>query len=254
MTRTDSPARAFAPVAPRMVTASPPYAIPLLWLLGVAVAGFVVFLAYRQGLVAQVFETDRTRLSAVIIALAIFGTLHAGWRLWRLASEEQRLHACIALLRARPDAPLGYEHGLAGAYFAARLEQDATTERSELRDAMELTTVLGERARQHHAHGRFLAGALIKLGLLGTVVGFVLMLNSVGAVESFDTSDVQRIMTLMSQGMGVALYTTLVGLVTSMVLGAQYLLADQYANRFVGLAAEFANRELGASRANATNT
>ena len=74
------------------------------------------------------------------------------------------------------------------------------------------------------------------------------MLNSVGAVESFDASDVQRIMTLMSQGMGVALYTTLVGLVTSMLLGAQYLLADQYANRFVGLAAEFAGRELARPR------
>ena len=65
-----------------------------------------------------------------------------------------------------------------------------------------------------------------------------------GAVESFDVGDVQRIMQLMSQGMGVALYTTLVGLVSSMALGFQYLCADQAANRLVAVAGEFAQREL----------
>ncbi len=81
--------------------------------------------------------------------------------------------------------------------------------------------------------GWFLAGLVIKLGLLGTVIGFVLMLGSVSGLESLDIGDVKQLMQQMTQGMGIAMNTTMVGLVSSMLLGIQYLLLDRSADRFV---------------------
>ena len=74
---------------------------------------------------------------------------------------------------------------------------------------------------------------MIKAGLVGTVIGFVQMLASVSALESFDISQMQEVLRNMSSGMGVALYTTLVGIAGSVALGVQVLLLDRSADRLV---------------------
>ena len=73
----------------------------------------------------------------------------------------------------------------------------------------------------------------MKLGLLGTVVGFILMLLPVGEIEEFDPSLMQQLLSAMSGGMAVALYTTLAGLVTSTLLKLQYHLLDASAAQLV---------------------
>ena len=93
--------------------------------------------------------------------------------------------------------------------------------------------VLAERAKGNHQIGWFVSGVLVKLGLLGTVVGFIMMLGSVSGLENLDTSDIKALMQQMTEGMGVAMNTTLVGLVCSVLLGAQYLLLDRAADRLV---------------------
>ena len=148
------------------------------------------------------------------------------------------------------DETLSQRDSLVAAFFLAvrdqsRLDAGAGEVTHPSRSSIgELAALLAEQSRSQHDAGWFLAGLLVKLGLLGTVVGFVIMLRSVDAIESFDVSDVQRVLTLMSAGMGVALYTTLVGLVTSILLGFQYLCADQASNRLVAVATEAALREL----------
>ena len=49
----------------------------------------------------------------------------------------------------------------------------------------------------------------------------------------------QDLLQQMSAGMGVALYTTLTGVVASMVLGLQYLLLDRSADQLVAGAVQF---------------
>ena len=68
---------------------------------------------------------------------------------------------------------------------------------------------------------------MLKLGLLGTIVGFVLMLASVANVTDFDVSTMQTILKKMSTGMGTALYTTFAGLVCSILTASQYYMLDQ---------------------------
>ena len=67
----------------------------------------------------------------------------------------------------------------------------------------------------------FIVDLLIRLGLVGTVIGFILMLQSVTLIENFDINLMQDLMKNMSAGMMVALYTTLTGLTSAMILMLQ---------------------------------
>ena len=73
------------------------------------------------------------------------------------------------------------------------------------------------------------ATAAIKLGLLGTVVGFIAMSLQVGEMRSLDFDQVQVLLKRMTQGMAIALYTTLVGLIANLWLGLQLMLLDRLA-------------------------
>ena len=63
----------------------------------------------------------------------------------------------------------------------------------------------------------------LTMGLIGTVSGFILMLYGAFAdLNISDTSSVQQSLMNMSLGMSTALYTTLIGLVTSLLLKIQF--------------------------------
>jgi len=70
--------------------------------------------------------------------------------------------------------------------------------------------------------GWFVTELLLALGMIGTVIGFILMLG--GSFESLnisDTGSVKTALTDMAIGMSTALYTTLVGMVCSQILKVQ---------------------------------
>ena len=70
--------------------------------------------------------------------------------------------------------------------------------------------------------GWFITELLLALGMIGTVIGFILMLG--GSFESLniaDTGSVKTALTDMAIGMSTALYTTLVGMVCSQILKVQ---------------------------------
>jgi len=85
---------------------------------------------------------------------------------------------------------------------------------------------------------------MLKLGLLGTVIGFIFMLGSVTAVDSVDVKTLQTLLTSMSDGMRIALYTTLAGLSAGMLLGFQYQLLDRTADRLLALIIEISEVHL----------
>ncbi len=67
---------------------------------------------------------------------------------------------------------------------------------------------------------------MIKLGLLGTIVGFIIMLAPIAAIDATDRAIMKSSMGLMSDGMAIAMYTTLAGLVGSILLKIQYYMLD----------------------------
>jgi flagellar motor component MotA len=86
---------------------------------------------------------------------------------------------------------------------------------------------LAERLRHKQNIGWFASDALIKLGLLGTIIGFILMLGPVATIEEFDVEHLKRALTAMTGGMAVALFTTLTGLIGSTLLKLQYQIIDK---------------------------
>jgi biopolymer transport protein ExbB/TolQ len=62
----------------------------------------------------------------------------------------------------------------------------------------------------------------LNLGMIGTIWGFILMLAGFVNVDVSDIKSVQELLTSMSGGMSIALYTTLTGLVCSQILKVQF--------------------------------
>jgi len=99
----------------------------------------------------------------------------------------------------------------------------------ELLDALTLRLKSG-------IHGGWLvADTMLKLGLLGTVIGFIVMLGAVASLENYDVTTMQGLLTSMSGGMRIALYTTLSGMIAALLLAVQYQYLERRAD---GLIAE----------------
>ena len=69
---------------------------------------------------------------------------------------------------------------------------------------------------------RQIAAALVVLGLIGTVAGFIIALSGVSAEEAGTLAAVQPMISTLISGMSVALYTTLEGAVLGLWLTVNY--------------------------------
>ena len=75
--------------------------------------------------------------------------------------------------------------------------------------------------------GWFLADMCLSLGMLGTVIGFIMMLsNAFDGVDVTNTAQMTQLLANMGTGMGVALYTTATGLVANLILKLQFFLIE----------------------------
>jgi len=73
----------------------------------------------------------------------------------------------------------------------------------------------------------FISELCISLGMIGTVIGFIYMLYSVfGNLNIADTVAVQQSLGQMANGMGTALLTTLIGLISSVLIKSQLVMAE----------------------------
>lgn len=73
----------------------------------------------------------------------------------------------------------------------------------------------------------FVADSCMSLGMIGTVIGFIFMLGS--SFENIDPSNVtvmKSVISDMAKGMSTALLTTLSGLIATLMLRVQLVIAD----------------------------
>ena len=84
-----------------------------------------------------------------------------------------------------------------------------------------LVNVLGDYDQKPDV-GWFIAETCLALGMVGTVTGFLLMLGTAFAnVDVTNQATLQEALVSMAVGMSTALYTTLVGLVCSLIIKVQ---------------------------------
>lgn len=65
------------------------------------------------------------------------------------------------------------------------------------------------------------ANTCVKIGLIGTVVGFIMAISVLPQIDFANIGNVQSLMVKMSGGLSVALYTTLVGITSNILLNMQ---------------------------------
>ena len=82
-------------------------------------------------------------------------------------------------------------------------------------------------------NGFFVADILLKLGIVGSVIGFIIMLSSLSTIDEMNLSKMNNLLLSMSSGMKVALYTTLSGLICSILLTIQNNYFENKINNFI---------------------
>ena len=83
-----------------------------------------------------------------------------------------------------------------------------------------------------YSAGWFIAESCLVLGLIGTVTGFILMLGTAFTeLDVTNITSVQNALIKMSLGMSTALYTTLVGLISSLVIKIQLVTIERQLER-----------------------
>ncbi len=228
----------------------------LQWLVLVGVLFFGWVVAWDLGLVERAVESDRSRITWAILLLFLGTSGHAATRAWALTREQETTLRLAEILRAHPgDAFAPNSERLALVHGGVLPDGLVSEYLGRLRwgqgqgaDGSVLVEALRERARGSHDIGWLLADLMFKLGILGTVVGFIIMLGSVVEVDSLDIASLKTVLVRMSDGMRVALYTTFTGLVGGMLLALQYLLVDRAADRLVAEIVELGAVEIPARR------
>ena len=90
---------------------------------------------------------------------------------------------------------------------------------------------------------RHLANSLVLLGLIGTVVGFIVALSGVDPQTAADVSSIAPMVTTLITGMSIALHTTLVGAVLNIWLMINYRLLESGTVTLVASIVELGERD-----------
>lgn len=212
---------------------SEPHVLLLLWL---TLFGLVVFgsaVGVDQSLVQMMIEADQSRICLVLILMYAIGLGHTFKRTLylsrelnqavRIADRLTRRELAPAALRSRDAGrAAGLRDGFVVDYLADHhAAQRAPDSPSDLLDAY------ASRLRGAHEFGWFYIDLILKVGFLGTLVGFILMLSSVAQSGTLDASTMQKVLQQMSVGMSTALYTTMASLVVGILLSVPYYLLDR---------------------------
>jgi len=147
-------------------------------------------------------------LCLVIVAVFLYGLAYCGVSLWGVVHEFDDLYAGSL----RPASRAGHYLALAGGADSERRAIAAGLLRLQLAQAPSSV--------------RHIAGILVLMGLIGTVIGFIVALSGVDPQKVPAVDNVAPMVARLINGMSIALYTTLIGSVLHLwLMLAQRILA-----------------------------
>jgi len=202
----------------------------LRWMIFTGACAFAVVLLWRYGLIRLMIASDRTYISSIIGALYIGASLHCLWRTIVIGREGDAGRRAARVVAAghsnfAADGEDQLPPGLVTDHIR-NLALKARTQGAGRLDQTLLLRSLADRLRGSNGFGTFASDTLMKLGLLGTIIGFIIMLAPIAGLDATDRVMMKASMGLMGDGMAVAMYTTLAGLVGSILLKVQYYMLD----------------------------
>src|ERR1700676_1162380 len=176
---------------------------PLLrWLAFTGLSVFAFVLLWRFGLIRQMVASDRTYLSSVIGLLYVAASMHCLWRTIVISREgdaARRGGALIAAgwggLNVEGDAIIVDGAGkLPPCLVSAHIHDLAVKARLQGPRRLDQTLLLrglAGRLRGSNQFGAFASDTLMKLGLLGTIIGFIMMLAPIAGLDPGDRGTIR---------------------------------------------------------------
>lgn len=188
-----------------------PYGLLLLVLMLAGIELFAWFYLTQAGVLQNLFKFDASYVSIIILLIYCLASLYF-------------VFSCLTTSRQFLDLIEKSRSGKSSVIdtFLDQVNSLSITHESKIT----LLEVLETRLRSAYAFGFVVADLMLKLGLLGTVIGFIIMLGSLSNLNSVDITVMQTLLAEMSSGMKVALYTTLTGMLAGIILNFKFNLLD----------------------------
>ncbi|GIR09705.1 MAG: hypothetical protein CM15mP20_2760 [Alphaproteobacteria bacterium] len=184
-----------------------------------------LFVLITQGYVSKAIKADITNMVIVILALFSVGFILAAYRTFWLSRELN-----YSFLKVLPP------NSIAKDFLQNSKKLDASS-RNNL--AASLRIKLSSKIN----YIKFMANTLVILGLIGTVIGFIIALSGVDGSVSSNPEEVSKMVSTLIQGMSVALYTTLVGSICSVWLNICYQIMSTGANNLLSKIIELGEKK-----------
>ena len=202
----------------------------LKWLLQFSLMSFFIFFIFDQGLIIKILSSDKSYITSFLLVLFFVISMHCFYHTYinkfkikKVDVIKKNLLRDKVKLRIVEDSLIltskgEISNGIVKDYFVdlIGLKKNGATTHVQILETYIKKTV------GFYEFGWFCSDIMLKLGLIGTVIGFIIMLGSLSDITTFDVTLLQGVLTTMGSGMGVALYTTLSALVAGVMVAVQY--------------------------------
>jgi len=227
----------------------PEHSLLLRWLILTGLIVFSFIIAWNEGVFSLLITIDKSRISSIIGLIYLLVTLHCARLIYIISSQTNLSREVDNMIKNEEKLELNIEDEDVFINKTKKLPQCFMTDyiadlyyrnknassSEEATPPTDLINVYESRLKGPQEIGWFVSDMMLKLGLLGTIIGFIFMLGSVANIADFDVSNMQKILQHMSNGMGTALYTTLAGLICSILAAMQYHMIDRHVEELIEL-------------------
>ena len=213
----------------------------LKWLLINSLFIFCLIGFYYFGLIQSMLSSDKSYISFVILIVYFITSLHALIKIFNISSEIRNIFIVKDKIETNEKSIITIED-LKGLflindnkknykyfyqeYISNIITKTQKTDNQNF-DQQILLQLFADKLNKQLKIGLLVSDMMLKLGLLGTIVGFILMLAPISNIDAYDVSTLKTALSSMSGGMAIALFTTLAGLVGGILLRTQYYLLDE---------------------------
>ena len=213
----------------------------LKWLLINSLFIFCLIGFYYFGLIQSMLSSDKSYISFVILIVYFITSLHALIKIFNISSEIRNIFIVKDKIETNEKSIITIED-LKGLflindnkknykyfyqeYISNIITKTQKTDNKNF-DQQILLQLFADKLNKQLKIGLLVSDMMLKLGLLGTIVGFILMLAPISNIDAYDVSTLKTALSSMSGGMAIALFTTLAGLVGGILLRTQYYLLDE---------------------------
>ena len=200
------------------------------WVYFISLIFILSYALESLGFLSSIFQEDISYLSSLITFILIFYLFQCGYYLYKLRDAVFFIETKTHYDDSNPFIIILSEFQIAN-----NILKDKS--KASLHEEFKL------KLYEFVDNGFFISDLLLKLGIIGTVIGFIIMLGSLSAIDEMNLSKMNNLLLSMSAGMKVALYTTLTGLIGSILLSIQYNFFESKINMFINQVINIDNYE-----------